>query len=656
MSGTQSLDLIESDGLLKVQFLEDNTINIVDSKAHKILSFSSEKYHKSNDFTVLPLNGKFLQIAKKTLDVSVFLGVIKLKLNKYLVFGKHSLKVGSLKDQFDSNTYHQVNKIIDYEIVPLDYSINENITDEENTYLKIFKENLLNSSLYFSNTLDLTNTQQTLNKLGSVSTSIKNLNTKFQWNNYLTKDLIEDPESHSFITPIIYGYVKVLFTTFHDEKIQLSLITRRSIKNAGTRYFRRGANEDGNVANFNETEQVVYLPEKNKFLSFLQIRGSVPIQWCEVNNLQYKPQLYVNNFEEKSFDRGIKHFKQLTDLYGDNYLINLVNHKGYELPVKEGYEQLYEKIKELPKNTFSADIKYIYFDFHKECSKMRWDNVNNLLKALQDLDYHQKENTYFQYDIQSKKVDQLQQNVVRSNCMDCLDRTNVVQSVLAGWQLQKQLTSLLNLPASHDGNIPDFPLTWKEDKEFLYDFQNLWADNADFVSLSYSGTGALKTDFTRTGTRTKKGALQDLKNSITRYLKNNYKDGQRQDGYDLVLGNFKPYNYDSSLSPFEDRRPFNVQVIPSVLYVSALVLVTTFLKPFNGTINNFKNKSVMSVSILTILLCVRYCIKNGMQFVNWPKFVTLENLQIENRVTKDNQFKGIWFKVASKYNKARKDL
>ncbi len=60
---------------------------------------------------------------------------------------------------------------------------------------------------------------------------------------------------------------------------------------------------------------------------------------------------------------------------------------------------------------------------------MRWDNVNNLLKALQDLDYHQKENTYFQYDIQSKKVDQLQQNVVRSNCMDCLDRTNVVQSV-----------------------------------------------------------------------------------------------------------------------------------------------------------------------------------------------------------------------------------
>lgn len=240
--------------------------------------------------------------------------------------------------------------------------------------------------------------------------------------------------------------------------------------------------------------------------------------------------------------------------------------------------------------------------------------------------------------------------------MDCLDRTNVVQSVLAGWQLQKQLTTLLGLPLSHDGNILNFPMTWKEDKEFLYDFQNLWADNADFVSLSYSGTGALKTDFTRTGKRTKQGALQDLKNSISRYLKNNYKDGQRQDGYDLILGNFKPYSYSSSLSPFEDRRPFVVQVIPSVLYISALVLVTTFLKPFNGSVGNVKNTSIMSVSVLTIVMCLRYCIKNGMQFVNWPKFVSLENLQIENRVTKDNQFKGIWYHVASKYSRTGKDL
>ena len=56
----------------------------------------------------------------------------------------------------------------------------------------------------------------------------------------------------------------------------------------------------------------------------------------------------------------------------------------------------------------------------------------------------------------------------------------------------------------------------------------VWADHADYVSKAYSGTGALKTDYTRTGTRTKQGLLQDGQNSVVRYLKNNYFDGNRQ--------------------------------------------------------------------------------------------------------------------------------
>lgn len=56
----------------------------------------------------------------------------------------------------------------------------------------------------------------------------------------------------------------------------------------------------------------------------------------------------------------------------------------------------------------------------------------------------------------------------------------------------------------------------------------VWADNADVVSIQYSGTGALKTDFTRTGKRTQIGALRDGVNSMTRYYKNNFADGYRQ--------------------------------------------------------------------------------------------------------------------------------
>ena len=67
--------------------------------------------------------------------------------------------------------------------------------------------------------------------------------------------------------------------------------------------------------------------------------------------------------------------------------------------------------------------------------------------------------------------------------------------------------------------------------------------------MQYSGTGALKTDFTRTGQRTRAGALQDLTNSIIRYGKNNFFDGSRQDAFDLVLGGWNLM--DGGKSPFE---------------------------------------------------------------------------------------------------------
>jgi hypothetical protein len=37
----------------------------------------------------------------------------------------------------------------------------------------------------------------------------------------------------------------------------------------------------------------------------------------------------------------------------------------------------------------------------------------------------------------------------------------------------------------------------------------MWTKNADVLSILYTGTGALKTDFTRTGKRTKMGGLKD---------------------------------------------------------------------------------------------------------------------------------------------------
>jgi hypothetical protein len=63
----------------------------------------------------------------------------------------------------------------------------------------------------------------------------------------------------------------------------------------------------------------------------------------------------------------------------------------------------------------------------------------------------------------------------------------------------------------------------------------VWADNADALSKHYSGTGALKTDFTRTGKRSLSGAVQDGVNSLIRYVKNNYLDGTHQVSEILIV-------------------------------------------------------------------------------------------------------------------------
>lgn len=49
------------------------------------------------------------------------------------------------------------------------------------------------------------------------------------------------------------------------------LISRRSSLKAGTRFYARGIDDNGNVANFTESEQIVLL--KDYAITHLQIRG-----------------------------------------------------------------------------------------------------------------------------------------------------------------------------------------------------------------------------------------------------------------------------------------------------------------------------------------------------------------------------------------------
>lgn len=506
--------------------------------------------------------------------------------------------------------------------------------DDEQKYLELLKFHLDTAQLYFSYSYDLTNSHQRISASDKTQPLWANADKRFFWNFDITSDLIieaqKDARFSPFIVPLIYGYVNIIETQTHHHPISFGLITRRSRLRAGTRYFRRGIDKDGNVANFNETEQLLILHGANSYetYSYIQTRGSVPAYWAEINNLKYKPDLHIG---EPSVDAARAHFDQQIEIYGENYLVNLVNSKGYEAPVKNAYENVVEALDD-------AQLHYVYFDYHHECRNLKWHRVKILIDHLVQLGlsntdfYHER-----LYETGQVEVINLQKSVVRTNCMDCLDRTNVVQSTLGHWILQKQFEV---------ANILPINTLWESDKLLLFQFQNIWADNADYVSKAYSGTGALKTDYTRTGNRTRKGALKDFLNSATRYYRNNLKDGLRQDAFDLFLGNFRPAT--AVETPFDDKRPPIVQATPYVLFASSLLFLAAIFFP-KGDLFSYKNIFLLTSCLTVIGISGSYLFNNGYQFINWPKLVDLDFLQ-KREIFHDGKVSGVTFVKNPKFH------
>ncbi|KAL4231437.1 Phosphatidylinositide phosphatase SAC2 [Mactra antiquata] len=117
-----------------------------------------------------------------------------------------------------------------------------------------------------------------------------------------------------------------------------------------------------------------------------------------------------------------------------------------------------------------------------------------------------------------------QRGVFRVNCVDCLDRTNVVQTAIARIVMETQCRKLGLL--APDETLPE---------NCRKIFQQAWANTGDAISKQYAGTAALKGDFTRTGERKISGMMKDGMNSANRYYLR-FKDTYRQAAIDLTHG------------------------------------------------------------------------------------------------------------------------
>uniref|UniRef100_A0A672NSV0 SAC domain-containing protein n=1 Tax=Sinocyclocheilus grahami TaxID=75366 RepID=A0A672NSV0_SINGR len=425
--------------------------------------------------------------------------------------------------------------------VPIKKKVKENKEKErlERRLLdELYKIFMDSDSFYYSLTYDLTNTVQRQGALGKSDQPLwKKVDDRFFWNKHMIKDLIDlqVPQVDFWVIPIIQGFVQVeeLVVNYNESsdeersspetplqegtcvddihpRFTVALISRRSRHRAGMRYKRRGVDTDGHVANYVETEQLIHVHSHT--LSFVQTRGSVPVFWSQAG-YRYNPRPRIEKGERETMPYFASHFEQQVQIYKKLVIINLVDQNGREKMIGDAYLKqvlLYN----------NPNLTYVSFDFHEHCRGMKFENVQTLTDAISDM----ITDTRWAWVDQAGVICQ-QEGIFRVNCMDCLDRTNVVQAAIARVVMEQQLKKLGVMP-------PEQPLPLK----CYRIYQVMWANNGDTISRQYAGTAALKGDFTRTGERKLAGVMKDGVNSANRYYLNRFRDAYRQAVIDLMMG------------------------------------------------------------------------------------------------------------------------
>ena len=146
---------------------------------------------------------------------------------------------------------------------------------------------------------------------------------------------------------------------------------------------------------------------------------------------------------------------------------------------------------------------------------------------------------FYVEDTRNNSVLLTQKGIFRTNCLDCLDRTNFfmtkVSAVIFDFMM-KHLEVDLNQVFGQDILSQMDNNNLKQNHPFISHFKNIWADNGDYISKHYTGTGSTHTNITRTGKRDFFGLLDHGMKSIGRFYKQNFEDSLKQEGIDMILG------------------------------------------------------------------------------------------------------------------------
>jgi len=243
-------------------------------------------------------------------------------------------------------------------------------------------------------------------------------------NNFKSNNPFNQKVNKIWMVVCIFGSVGISTNMINSQKLHFYLISRRSVYHSGTRYLTRGLDDCGHVANFVETEQIIKI--ENNLFSFLQFRGSVPIFFEQPG---VTAQTQITRTPELTAPSFKKHIEELKEDFDCIYMVNLMNvNKPNEHIITKNFENQI-KINQL------KDVKYLFWDFQNQC---KYDNYENLDNFVVNLEGIFKIFKYYHENLSTGNKIKEQKGIIRTNCLDCLDRTNVIQARI-GWKVLENL-------------------------------------------------------------------------------------------------------------------------------------------------------------------------------------------------------------------------
>lgn len=476
-------------------------------------------------------------------DAAAFLGVMVFGKSCYLVFAStvevegyiadrtiYSLGPGLLVDLSDERLKRSSSTLVKYKA--------------------LFESVELSEDFYTSFAYDLSNSLA----YNFIASDTPEYNEKYLWNYYWANTFIKlCSEGSHWVSPLIHGFFSQRLVQLKSTVFRLTLIARRSRHHAGTRFNKRGVDLDGFVANEVETEQIVqeetsYLKGPGYISSFVMIRGSIPLFWQQKNPMAPKPEIVIFK-QENELETTRKHFDRLFDIYGTPILcLNLIKMKEkkvQEITIGDAFQKAIGQLSSYFRKQFSHPVLFhMPYDFLNQTKSNR-----NVTAELYNLSHSVIDQTsYFASQNIPRKLNSLtvssighpQRGVLRVNCIDCLDRTNVAMFCVGLSVLGRQLKDMGVI-----SEIEGWEVKYTEMTRIL---QEMFLQHGDRIANQYGGSGTMHRH-NLSGTEVSKtaGKVGNALTAIKRYYSNNFLDFEKQHAINLFLGTFIPGKHQTDI-------------------------------------------------------------------------------------------------------------